>query len=94
MVSYNFNKRRSSIAKARYDLADEQLMEDIKDDFDRMSRIMRTNKEIDDTFDNHGENYITVFYLRTYEFSSTDDIEPIEPLTRRMRNAQKMNMCF
>ena len=81
-------KDHEALRRLGYDIADEQLMEDIKDDFDRMSRIMRTNKEIDDMFDNHVENYLIGFYLRTYELSSTDDIEPIEPLTRRMRNTQ------
>ena len=77
-----------------YDLADEQLMEDIKDDFDRMSRIMRTNKEIDDMFDNHVENYLIGFYLRTYELSPADDFEQIEPLTRRQRNTQKIDLYY
>ena len=39
-------------------------MDDIKDDFDRMTRIMRTNEEIDDMFNNHGENSVNGFYLR------------------------------
>ena len=83
-----------ALQRLGYDLADEQLMEDIKDDFDRMSRIMRTNKEIDDMFDNHVENYLIGFYLRTYELSPADDFEQIEPLTRRQRNTQKIDMCY
>ena len=71
------------------DFAVEQLMDDIKDDFDRMSRIVRNNTKIDGMFDNHGENYIIGFYVRTYELISTDDIEPFNPLTRRMRNTQQ-----
>ena len=47
-----------------------------------MTRIMRTNEEIDDMFKNHGENYINGFYLRRYELISVDIIEPINPLTR------------
>ena len=54
-----------------------------------MTRIMMTNEEIDDMFDNPGENYINGFYLRKYELKSTDIIEPINPLTRRQRNTQK-----
>ena len=69
-------------------------MDDIKDDFDRMTRIMRTNEEIDDMFNNHGENYVNGFYLRKYELISTDIIEPINPLTRRQRNTQKIDMCY
>ena len=55
-----------------------------------MARIMKTNEEIDGMFDSHGENYITGFYLRKYELISVDIIEPIEPLTRRQRNTQKI----
>ena len=45
-----------ALQRLGYDITDEQLMDDIKDDFDRMTRIMRTNEEIDDMFNNHGEN--------------------------------------
>ena len=82
-----------ALQRLGYDQADEQLMEDIKDDFDRMCLIMRTSKEIDDMFGNHGK-YITGFYLRKYESISTDDIEPINPLTRRQRNTHKIDMCY
>ena len=56
--------------------------------FDRMKIVMRTNEEIDDMFRNHGDDYITGFYLRTYELISTYAIEPIDPVTSRTRNTQ------
>ncbi|MFM7978366.1 MAG: hypothetical protein ACKPKO_03540 [Candidatus Fonsibacter sp.] len=49
---------------------------------------MRTNEDIQDMYDNHGENYITVFFLKRYELVTTYDIEPINPLTIRQRNTQ------
>ena len=83
-----------ALQRLGYDIADEQLMDDIKYEFDRMTRIMRTNGEIDDMFDNHGESYVNGFYLQKYELISTDIIEPINPLTRRQRNTQKIDMCY
>jgi len=32
--------------------------------------------------------------LRKYEILSTDDIEPINPITRRQRNTQKLNVNY
>ncbi|MFM7980404.1 MAG: hypothetical protein ACKPKO_13910 [Candidatus Fonsibacter sp.] len=69
-------------------------MVDIKDDFRIMMDIMGTNEDIQDMYDNHCENYITVVYLKRYELVTTYDIEPINPLTRRQRNTQQIDMCY
>ena len=63
-----FTKDDLALQWLGYELADEHIMEDIKDDFDRLSRSMRTKREIDDMFDNHGENYIPGFYLRKMNY--------------------------
>jgi len=69
-------------------------MDDIKDDFIRMMHIMGTNEDIQDMYDNHGENYVTGVYFKRYELVTTYDIEPINYLTRQQRNTHTIDMCY
>jgi hypothetical protein len=55
---------------------------------------MKTNEDAKQLCDSHGDSYKTGFYLRKYEFLSTDDIEPTDPVTSRKRNTQKLDMCY
>ena len=61
-----------------------------------MADIMKTNEDVKQLYDAYGGSYITGFYLRTYEFISTDDIEPTDPVTNRKRNTKtkKLDMCY
>jgi hypothetical protein len=86
---------RAALQMLGYDLTDENIMQDIDDDFDRMTNIMKTNQDIQEMYSTYGDNYITGYYLRKYEFLSTDDIEPTDPVTSRKRNTQKkLYMCY
>ena len=86
---------RKALQLLGYNLTDENVLDDIKLDFDRMKDVMRTNEEIDDMFRNHGDDYITGFYLRKYELISTDAIEPIDLVTsRKKEHANNIYMCY
>ena len=59
-----------------------------------MVEIMNTNEDVNKLYETYGDSYITGFYVRKYEFLSTDDIEPTDPVTSRKRNTQKLDMCY
>ena len=52
----NLQKKDLALQMLGQDLDDENLMKFIRDEFDRMSDIRRTDQEIDDMFVNHGED--------------------------------------
>ena len=80
--------------QAGYNVTDEEVWEEIKSDFEYMGDIMKTNEDVKQLYETYGDSYITGFYLRKYEFLSTDDIEPTDPVTSRKRNTQKLDMCY
>ena len=44
-----------------YDVTDEDVWSEIKDDFDHMANIMKTNEDVKQLYDSHGSSYITGF---------------------------------
>ena len=64
-------------------------MYDIKDEFNIMRDIVRTNEETTCMFRNNGEEDITGFCLPNYELISTYEMEPIYHRTSRKKGTRK-----